>query len=85
MNAAEEVDQLLRIERERLDIHLLALAAEHHHPDARDWHEAMDRMDQLRHLGLHVVDDQLHRTGAVNDEHHVEAFSAQLSDEAAEP
>src|ERR1022692_18943 len=84
MKVAEKVDQLLRIERERLNVHLLALAAEHHHTDARDRHQAMNGMNKLRHLRFHVVDDQLHRSGAVDDEHHVEAFPSQFSNEAAE-
>src|SRR5277367_1732461 len=44
----------------------------------------MDRLHQLLHLGFDVVDDQFHRAGAVDDDHHVEAFAAKFADESAE-
>ena len=43
----------------------------------------MNRLHQLLHLGFDVVNDQFHRAGAVDHQHHVEAFAPQLADETA--
>ena len=36
------------------------------------------------HFRFHVVDDELHRAGAIDDQDYVEAFATQFADEAAE-
>src|SRR5208282_2538055 len=63
---------------------LLALAAEHDYSDSRDRHQPVNRLHQLLHLGLDVVDDQFHRSGPVNDQDHVQSLAPQLADEPAE-
>src|ERR1700730_3874806 len=44
----------------------------------------MNRLHQLLHLGFDVVDNHFHGAGPVNNDHHVQAFSAKLADESAE-
>src|SRR5689334_9593574 len=44
----------------------------------------MDREHQLAHVGLEVVDDELHRTRAVDDDHEVEPRAPESANETAE-
>ena len=82
----QEVLQLVGAEAEigPFDDVVVALVAVDDDADAARRHHALDRGDQLRQLRLHVVDDELHAVGRVDDQGDVEADLAQAADVVAE-
>src|SRR5579864_7992139 len=84
LNVIEEVDELVGRDGHLHGLDGFAAAAEHHDADAGGRDEAVDGENQLLHLGFDVVDDEAHRTGAVDHNRDLEAAAAQAADEAAE-
>src|SRR6266851_5034204 len=66
LDVVEEVDELVGRDGHLHDLDRFAAAAEHHDADAGDRDEAVDGENQLLHLRLDFVDDEAHRTGAVD-------------------
>src|SRR5690606_5133245 len=67
-----------------LDDVLVALVAVRDDADAARRHHALDGGDQRHGMPLHLVDDELHALGRIDDQDEIEAGLAQAADVIAE-
>ena len=77
LNRAQERLQLRSRECQRLHVERLALATEHDDADARDGNELANSDREPRHPRFDVIHHEVHRLGAVDHEHDIEALMAQ--------